>query len=162
MSVSCYFFQSPDNSLHPFLQQEPGCERESAETHSQTEVLFTQVNAFFLLAITLPHLRKSCRTCIGVFAIVYFGIHGERAALLLALRCDWPGLWAAYADHRQSSPDQFQWAEPGGGITGGHSESLGEECPVATFAFFCFFLVSTSTYFRYAECSTNCITYSQA
>nr|XP_023685772.1 myocardin-like [Paramormyrops kingsleyae]XP_023685773.1 myocardin-like [Paramormyrops kingsleyae] len=33
---------SPDNSLHPFLQQEPGCERESSETHSQTEVLFTQ------------------------------------------------------------------------------------------------------------------------
>ncbi|KAM8869981.1 uncharacterized protein AB9W97_017049 isoform 2-T3 [Spinachia spinachia] len=30
-------------SLHPFLQQDPGCSRRKAETDTQTEVLFTQV-----------------------------------------------------------------------------------------------------------------------
>ncbi|XP_019948510.2 myocardin isoform X4 [Paralichthys olivaceus] len=34
--------ESCDGSLHPFLQQDPGCSRGKPETDAQTEVLFTQ------------------------------------------------------------------------------------------------------------------------
>ncbi|XP_068591563.1 myocardin [Cebidichthys violaceus] len=35
--------ESCGGSLHPFLQQDPGCSRRKSETDTQTEVLFTQV-----------------------------------------------------------------------------------------------------------------------
>ncbi|XP_072250200.1 myocardin [Leuresthes tenuis] len=35
--------ESCDGSLHPFLQQDPGCSRGNPETNVQTEVMFTQV-----------------------------------------------------------------------------------------------------------------------
>ncbi|XP_019948509.2 myocardin isoform X3 [Paralichthys olivaceus] len=38
--------ESCDGSLHPFLQQDPGCSRGKPETDAQTEVLFTQVFCF--------------------------------------------------------------------------------------------------------------------
>ncbi|KAG7237628.1 hypothetical protein INR49_032074 [Caranx melampygus] len=38
--------ESCEGSLHPFLQQDPGCSRGKPETDAQTEVLFTQVFCF--------------------------------------------------------------------------------------------------------------------
>lgn len=68
-----HLLQSCGGSLHPFLQQDPGCSRGKPETDAQTEVLFTQVNMqinthtswiiTFQGHTTQPSICKTGQTC---------------------------------------------------------------------------------------------------
>lgn len=106
------FIQLCGNSLHPFLQQDPGCSKSKPEAEVET----TQSSSKFRNSVNESPINGK------TLLRVVFPVGVRRPTL----RPDWPGFRAAGADNCQPGSGPALWhSQLGGRTPGGHPESTG-------------------------------------